>query len=116
MPLSSSTITISPNPSMMDQEDVQIEIANLKPGQHVTLQCLFKTRKTIFCSHAHFVACLMGRINVASDNSFGGSYTGVSPMGIFWSMQPVDLKGDFKPSRFLPTSDRQSFNLKVIIF
>ena len=115
MSLSLSTITISPNPSMVDQNDVQIKITNLKPGQPVTLQCLFRTRKTIFCSHAHYIASLMGQINVASDNSFGGSYTGVSPMGIFWSMQPVNDKGEFKPSRFLPRSDQQSFNLKVNI-
>ena len=116
MIMSPSSITISPNPSMMDQDDVQITITNLKPGQHVTLEALIKKRKTIFRSHAHFVASLSGTINVASDNSFGGSYTGVSPTGIFWSMQPVDEKGVFRAARYLPTSDRQSFILKVYIF
>ena len=111
--MSPSSITILPNPSMMDQDDVQITLTNLRPGQHVTLQALIKKRKTIFYSHAHFVASLSGTINVASDNSFGGSYTGVSPMGIFWSMQPVDKKGVFKAARYLPISDRQSFILKV---
>ena len=99
---------------MMDEDDIGISITNLKPSQQVTLQALIKPRKSLFCSHAHFVADLSGTVNISTANSFGGSYTGISPMGIFWSMQPVDKKGVFKPTRFLPTSDRQPFTLKVL--
>eukprot|EP00111_Clytia_hemisphaerica_P007080 TCONS_00020562-protein len=108
------TIEITPNPSMMDEE-IQIVIKNLYSGQHITVYSQVQERKTLFRSHAHFIADLNGVVNLASDNSFGGCYTGVSPMGILWSLQPVNEKGGFKPARYLPRKvmDPQEFVLRV---
>ena len=107
-------LKINQNPSLMDQE-IEISISNLQPGQRITLHCRTKERKTCFVSHAQFTANMSGDVNLISDASLAGSYTGISSMGIFWSMQPVDDKGVFAPLRYLPKNvlEPKEFILQV---
>lgn len=46
----------------------------------------------LFRSSARFVADAAGRVDVASAAPIAGSYAGVDPMGLFWSMSPVPEK------------------------
>ena len=88
---------------------------NLQPGQQITLNCDTIERNTLFTSHAHFMANLSGEVDTRVDPSFGGSYNGVSQMGIFWSMTPRGNDGRLKAIRYIPDDVVQprKFTLKV---
>ena len=49
----------------------------------------------LFESYAHYVADKDGNVDVGHDLSIGGSYSGVEPMGLIWSMKqaPGQKKG-----------------------
>jgi len=63
------------------------------------------------------VANLSGEINTKVDPSFGGSYHGVSQMGIFWAMTPVDKDGRLKAVRYIPDNviEPRKFTLEVLL-
>lgn len=90
---------ISPKEHLMFEE-VSIQVSGLRPTQHVTIRCEVTEGKFVFDSHAHFVGSLDGTVDLAKDGSFGGSYSGVSKMGIFWSMLPA--KGQMNGLRYFP--------------
>ena len=85
---------IEVNPSLTTTVDQKVDIIvrNLPPKQSVILRArTMDDSNILFESLAKYKADENGEVLllVSSDSSLGGSYTGVEPMGLFWSMKPV---------------------------
>uniref|UniRef100_A0A3B3CIG0 Acyl-CoA thioesterase 19 n=1 Tax=Oryzias melastigma TaxID=30732 RepID=A0A3B3CIG0_ORYME len=82
-------LSVHPSRALVDEEFV-ILVQNVPPGSPMTLHALH-------CSEdghrweacGHYIADSSGSINAADDCSVGGSYLGVEPMGLLWSLKPV---------------------------
>lgn len=80
---------ILPNSSCFFDEAVEIKVSGLPPGEHVELQAKHKDDKgVVFKASARYQADQHGEVHLGTQHSTGGSYTGVEPMGLFWSMLP----------------------------
>ena len=83
-------LEISPATAFIDDE-LSIRILGLKPRETVTLRVSTEDDdKRVWSSHATFAANSSGIVDVASQEPLSGTYRGVSPMGLFRSM---NLKG-----------------------
>lgn len=81
-------LTATPRSALVD-EPVHIRATGLDPFQVVCLQASLKDKKgTIFGSQAYYKANEVGEIDLERDSAIGGSYVGVHPMGLFWSLTP----------------------------
>ena len=88
-------VKVRPFASQID-EIMRISVAGLLRKQRVTLRTnLTGDSGERFESFAHYNADEQGRVCVSSQPSVGGSYTGVEPMGLLWSMKlsPGQRKG-----------------------
>ena len=84
---SHSEIVVKPRQSLVD-EKIDISVKGLSPGQPITLTAkLTGDSKEQFESYGHFVANKAGNVYVAEHPCLYGTYTGVDPMGLLWSMQ-----------------------------
>lgn len=85
-------ITVTPEKALIDVS-VEIIVSNLGTHEQITLEAMCKDKdNNTWLSRANFQADDKGIINAATQASISGSYTGVDPMGIFWSMSPIDKK------------------------
>lgn len=83
-------ITVNPSLTTTVDQKVDIIVSSLQPGQSITLRAqTTDDNKTVFEASAIYKADGNGEILVSSQPSLGGSYEGVEPMGLFWSMKPV---------------------------
>ena len=85
-------IAVHPSLTTTVDQKVDITVSKLSPEQHITLRArTIDDSKVVFESFAHYKANKNGEVSllVSSQPSMGGSYTGVEPMGLFWSMKPV---------------------------
>lgn len=83
---------ITPNDAFID-EDVRIRLSGLAPHQHVQIRASTEdddNRRWI--SEARFVSNDRGEVDLATQESTGGTYRGVAPMGLFWSMRLAEGK------------------------
>ena len=86
--ISKKMITLWPKFSLVDKI-TKINVFRLKPLQKITLGArVVGDSGQVFDSHAHFIATKHGHVDVCSQPSVGGSYRGVSAMGLLWSMKP----------------------------
>ena len=88
-------LKLRPIASLVDSM-TKIIVAGLKPLQKITLRAnVVGDGGEIFQSHAHYIADKHGEVDVDRDSSLGGSYSGVEPMGLLWSMKqaPEQKKG-----------------------
>ncbi|KAM6964978.1 acyl-coenzyme A thioesterase 1-like [Aplochiton taeniatus] len=70
-------------------EPVQLKVDRLFPHQCVELRSkLVDDSGNVFKASAMYVADPSGRVDVCSSTCLGGSYNGVEPMGLYWSMAP----------------------------
>lgn len=68
---------------------VQVKVEGLAPHKPVELRSkLVDDRGVIFKASARYKADEIGQVDVSRAPSLGGSYTGVEPMGLFWSLAP----------------------------
>jgi dienelactone hydrolase len=75
-------------------EEVRIRLIGLPPHSHVTIRAATEDDENRpWTSHAEFRADASGCVDVAAQESRGGSYRGISPMGLFWSMQRAEQDG-----------------------
>lgn len=82
-------LRILPSSSCFFDEAVQIKLSGLPPGQHVELRSKHQDDKgVVFKATATYQADERGEVDLSRQPSTGGSYTGVEPMGLFWSMLP----------------------------
>ena len=87
-------IEVYPSLTTTVDQKVDIIVRNLSPKQSVILRArTIDDSNIVFESFAKYKADENGEVFVSSDSSLGGSYTGVEPMGLFWSMNPV-TEGD----------------------
>jgi dienelactone hydrolase len=78
---------ISPNPAFVDEE-IRICVRGLRPHQPVVLRAATEDDdRRSWRSRAQFRADESGIVDTTAHESRGGSYRGVSPMGLLWSMQ-----------------------------
>ncbi|XP_028392681.1 acyl-coenzyme A amino acid N-acyltransferase 1-like [Dendronephthya gigantea] len=85
----SKKINVNPSLTTLVDEKVDIIVSNLRPDEMVTLQArTVDDNNLLFVSTAKYRANRNGEVLVSSQASLGGSYTGVEPMGLFWSMKP----------------------------
>jgi dienelactone hydrolase len=78
--------------ALLDQP-VTIRVENLKPKQPLTLRMRTLDPKTqqVWESFATFETDNRGEIDVATSQPLYGTYKGIDPMGLFWSMLPVGV-------------------------
>ena len=83
-------IAVHPSLTTTVDQKVDITVSKLSPEQHITLRArTIDDSKIVFESFAHYKADENGEVLVSSQPSMGGSYSGLEPMGLFWSMKPV---------------------------
>lgn len=88
---------VEPGPEVLDGEPVHVHVTGVRPGARITLtaQRWFAglstqpTRPRLMRSQAVFVADPGGRVDLRTSAPVEGSYQGVDPRGLFWSMMPV---------------------------
>ncbi|XP_050963261.1 acyl-coenzyme A amino acid N-acyltransferase 1-like [Labeo rohita] len=71
-------------------EKFQIIVMNLPPNQKVTLHSLHQSEdKDFWEAFGHYISDEHGSVTGDKDESFGGTYEGIEPMGLMWSMRPI---------------------------
>jgi dienelactone hydrolase len=69
-------------------QDVRIHLRGFSPGQTVLVRASTQDDDNRrWTSHAQYRVDASGCVDLATAKSIGGSYRGVSPMGLFWSMR-----------------------------
>ncbi|KAL9979727.1 hypothetical protein ACROYT_G017434 [Oculina patagonica] len=112
--MAASRISVQPISSLIDDK-VNILVSGLEPEQTVTLVAkLLSDKGALFYSHAHFIADKDGEVDVYRDSSLGGSYSGVSPMGLLWSMKPAP--GQRKGIRLMKSDVTKPYNIALNCF
>lgn len=82
-------IVITPENALLD-EPIEISISNLAANKQFTLELSGKDIKNnLWVSRATFQTNNKGMINIAKQAPIAGSYNGIDPMGLFWSMGPT---------------------------
>ncbi|XP_058235620.1 acyl-coenzyme A thioesterase 5 [Hemibagrus wyckioides] len=82
-------LRILPSSSCFFDEAVQIKVSGFPPGKQVELRAKHKDDKgVVFKASALYKADEHGEVDLRRHASSGGSYTGVEPMGLFWSLLP----------------------------
>lgn len=84
---------LKPESSLLD-EVVQVRVTGLKPKQEVTIHARMTARGAGWHAKATFVADETGSVDLAKQAPTQGTYQGVDPMGIFWSMAKEAGKKD----------------------
>ncbi|KAM4697798.1 acyl-coenzyme A amino acid N-acyltransferase 1-like [Rhinophrynus dorsalis] len=103
-------LTVVPEVGLAD-EHVQIKAIGLRPLQPVTIRLTLQDDKgELFQSRAFFKSDTKGEVNLERNESLGGTYRGIQPMGLVWSLKPVKpfqrpVKRDIQNSPFRYTVD-----------
>ncbi|KAM6075372.1 dynein axonemal light chain 1 isoform 2-T2 [Chlamydotis macqueenii] len=107
------SMAVSPAAGMAD-ERVETRVAGLGPGQPVTLRALAADeRGCLFQSCAHYRADGRGELHLGTDASHGGDYTGVEPMGLFWSLAPAGMERPYQ--RLVPRSTGTPMKVEMLV-
>ena len=107
-------LNLGPRSSLIDKI-TKIYVSRLKPLQNITLGAqIVGDRGETFESHAHFIADKDGEVDVCRDSSLGGSYRGVSAMGLLWSMKPAP--GQRKGIRLMKSDVTKPYNIVLNCF
>jgi dienelactone hydrolase len=93
-PASDARFEISPNPAFVD-EDVRVCVRGLAAGEPISIQAAVEDDQgRRWISQGRFQADANGVIDPSLRESFGGSYRGVTPMGLLWSMESAAASAD----------------------
>lgn len=104
------SITITPSFALID-EPVSIIISHLSPSEIVTVVATTRLNSQgIYESWASFKANAEGTVNVGEQSPIRGTYQGVDPMGLFWSME---ARRDIDPSFTLDLSVPCIYNFEI---
>ncbi len=83
-------IVVTPEHPLVD-ESVEIVISNLPANQQIIIEASCKDKdNNAWTSRATFQTDDKGIINVAKQAPIEGSYKGIDPMGLVWSIAPAD--------------------------
>jgi dienelactone hydrolase len=97
LPASAATtnpaIELTPNPAFVD-EDMEITVRGVAPGSEVSITAETEDdEQRTWKSRAEFTANASGGVNCREQESWRGTYTDVSAMGLFWSMKLDEVSG-----------------------
>ncbi|KAL1275999.1 hypothetical protein QQF64_035622 [Cirrhinus molitorella] len=82
-------LSLQPIRGLVDKK-FQIVVMNLPPNQKVTLHSLHQSDdKDFWEAFGHYVSDEHGSVTGVKDESLGGTYEGIEPMGLMWSMRPI---------------------------
>lgn len=76
-----------PSGAPLMDEPISIRVSGLGSGQAVTLRLAAPVRDRGAASYASFTAGVDGTVDLASCAANDGPYSGVDPMGLFWSLR-----------------------------
>ncbi|KAM3604199.1 uncharacterized protein V6R79_007820 [Siganus canaliculatus] len=80
-------LKLLPSNRCLFDEPVQLKVAGLRPRQVVTIRATATDDKgVVFSSSANYRSDESGEVDLDRDPSLSGSYVGVEPMGLLWSM------------------------------
>ncbi|XP_039998831.1 acyl-coenzyme A thioesterase 1-like [Xiphias gladius] len=95
-------LRLLPSARCLFDEPVQVKVAGLRSRQVVTLRAGSTDEKgVLFRSSATYRADESGEIDLDRDPSLSGSYVGVEPMGLLWSMKADTLHKRFQKTNSL---------------
>lgn len=78
-------------------EPINISVTGIQPGQVITLHLIKKLNgERYLASKASYTADQGGIVDLSHQPPVQGSYQGVGQMGLFWSMEPVQLTEEMK--------------------
>ncbi|XP_063145976.1 acyl-coenzyme A thioesterase 1-like [Candoia aspera] len=81
-------VLVLPSPTCLYDDPVQVKIEGLSPLQEVTVRAsLVDESGDRFQSCAYYRAERNGELDLSCSASLGGSYRGVEPMGLLWTLQ-----------------------------
>uniref|UniRef100_A0A8C6ULR8 Acyl-coenzyme A thioesterase 1-like n=1 Tax=Neogobius melanostomus TaxID=47308 RepID=A0A8C6ULR8_9GOBI len=97
-------LSLLPSVRCMFDDPLQIRVTGLSSQQDVVLRASATDEKgSNFSSWAEFRADHSGQVDVSRDAPLSGSYNGVQPMGLLWSLNPeVPHKHFFKNQALSP--------------
>ncbi|CAK6974679.1 peroxisomal succinyl-coenzyme A thioesterase-like [Scomber scombrus] len=82
-------LSVEPSRGLVD-EKFTVLVQNVSPGSQLTVHALHRCEdQYTWETFAHYVSNASGTVNVSEDLSLGGTYSGVEPMGLLWSLGPV---------------------------
>ncbi|XP_069565953.1 bile acid-CoA:amino acid N-acyltransferase-like isoform X2 [Brachyistius frenatus] len=82
-------LTAAPVRALAD-EQISVKGSFLPPRAPVTVCARMHSEDgDLWESFAHYNTNQSGSVNLTSDHSVGGSYSGCEPMGLFWGLQPA---------------------------
>lgn len=79
-------ISVEPDDALIDQE-IDIKVKGLANKQLVTLHSTVNENGARFGAYGCYIADSSGQVDVQKDLCHTGTYTGIEPMGLFWSMR-----------------------------
>lgn len=86
--MSQVRLRLLPSLKCMYDEPVQLKVSGLRAGQVVRLRASSTDEKRmLFSSSALYRADNSGEVNLDRNPSLGGSFVGVEPMGLLWSLK-----------------------------
>ncbi|KAL4237977.1 hypothetical protein ACF0H5_002688 [Mactra antiquata] len=80
------TIVVDNEEALVD-DVIIIEVKGLEKNQPITVRAETTEKDQVFAGSGCFTADDNGYVNLFKHASSSGTYTGVSPMGLFWSMK-----------------------------
>ena len=114
--LLSSMVYINVQPvQAMNDVPWHIKVTNLQPNQNYTLvsTCQPDMNAKYFMAYAHYFSDDNGEIDVDTMTSLSGTYTGIEPMGLMWSLTVE--KEDQKIDIFSPRYNDRIFLKKNVL-
>ncbi|XP_037308192.2 acyl-coenzyme A thioesterase 1-like isoform X2 [Pungitius pungitius] len=82
-------LSVQPSRGLMDEKFLVL-VQNVLPGFQLTVYAFYRCDDGhSWEAFAHYTANASGTVNVSEDHSLGGTYSGVEPMGLMWSLRPV---------------------------
>ena len=91
-----------PSGAVLFDETVRIGVSGLSAGRVVTVRLEQHDTAGLWRSHAIFVADDAGRVDLSRMAPLSGTYSGIAPMGLVWSVQ---RDGAAAPRERLPAPD-----------
>ncbi|XP_034444086.1 peroxisomal succinyl-coenzyme A thioesterase-like [Hippoglossus hippoglossus] len=83
------SLSVQPSRGLIDQKFIVL-VQNLLPGFKLTVHAFHQCEQgNKWEAYGHYTADATGTVNVSEDPCLGGTYSGVEPMGLLWSLIPV---------------------------
>lgn len=105
-------LNVEPTASLVD-DLVRITVSGLTQLQSVTVAAFVADGGMTFQSYGHYLSDDTGHVHLQTAPSIGGTYDGVEPMGLLWSMKPVP--GQRKGLRLMKKDVTEPYTVDVYL-